>query len=160
MTNCCRYSHLFVKYPIWLTSEISSRSIKEWFWPIERYDMQKVSFVAIGLLLMVGCRSLRDDMTSWIGRSGDELVSAWGTPTASVNLDDGRRVITWTHHWKDEKWRLSHYCRKSFTLSAKGIVEDWVVENCPGSLRVLSYDEAELEEKKKAGRKGGERREK
>jgi hypothetical protein len=107
--------------------------------------MQKVGLFTIGLLLIVGCRSLRKDMTSWIGRPSDELISGWGAPTASVNLEDGRRVITWVHHWKDGKWRLSHYCRRSFTLSAEGIVEDWVVENCPGSLRVLSYDEVKTD---------------
>ena len=105
--------------------------------------MRKIIFITIGLLLVVGCGSLRDDMTSWIGRPSDELLSAWGPPSASVNLDDGRKVITWVHHWKDNKWRISHYCRKSFTLSAKGIVEDWVIEKCPGSLRVLSYDEVQ-----------------
>jgi hypothetical protein len=119
------------------------KKYKGWFWPIERDNMQKLSFVTIGLLLIVGCGSLRDDMTSWIGRPSDELISAWGAPTASVNLEDGRRVMTWVHPWKDDRWRLSQYCRRSFTLSANGIVEDWVVENCPGSLRVLSYDEAQ-----------------
>ncbi len=103
--------------------------------------MRKVSFVIICLLLVVGCRSLRKDMDSWIGRSGEELISAWGAPKASVNLDDGRKTMTWVHHWKDGKWRLSHYCRRSFTVSAEGIVVHWVVEDCPGSLRVISYDE-------------------
>jgi hypothetical protein len=107
--------------------------------------MQKLSFVTIGLLLIVGCRSLREDMTSWIGRPADELISAWGVPTASVNLEDGRRVMTWVYHWKDGRWRLSHYCRRSFTLSPNGIVEHWTVENCPGSLRVISYDEVKTE---------------
>ncbi len=108
--------------------------------------MQKAGLLTIGLLLIVGCRSLRKDMTTWIGRSSDELISVWGAPTASVNLEDGRKTMTWVYHWKDDKWRLSHYCRRSFTLSAEGIVENWLVENCPGSLRVLRYDEAATEQ--------------
>jgi hypothetical protein len=133
------------KIPDMVKQRNKQRKYKGWFWPIERNNMQKVSFVTIGLLLIVGCRSLRKDMTSWIGRPADELISAWGAPAASVNLDDGRRVMTWVQHWKDYKWRLSHYCRKSFTISPDGIVEDWVVENCPSSLRVLSYDEVKTE---------------
>jgi hypothetical protein len=116
---------------------------KGWFWPIERKNMQKVSFVAIGLLLIVGCRSLRKDMTSWIGRPADELISAWGDPAASVNHSDGRRIMTWVQQWKDYKWRLSHYCRKSFTISPDGIVEDWTIENCPDKMPVIRYNEAQ-----------------
>ena len=103
--------------------------------------MKKTILISMGLLLVVGCNSLKKDMASWVGHSVDDLQSAWGVPNATSNLNDGRTIMTWQEHWQDDWFGFTHDCRKSFTISPNGIVERWSVSNCKDSLPSISYEE-------------------
>lgn len=51
------------------------------------------------LMIVVGCATRTSDLdaakSSWQGAKYDEVVLAWGAPTRSTRLSDGRDAHTW-----------------------------------------------------------------
>lgn len=96
--------------------------------------MNRLSILLIAslLLFITGCKHgpsrLARTMDSWVGDPVESLVASWGAPDSSMQLGDGRSVLT----WKQEYWRgqYRHECRKSFTIGTDGRVERWSYNDC------------------------------
>ena len=74
------------------------------------------------------CASTSREMKSWIGKPETELLTSWGPPYASLQLDDGRVVHTWRSIWgKRDNVRT---CLKIFTISTDGEVEGSSYRGC------------------------------
>jgi hypothetical protein len=75
------------------------------------------------------CASTSHEMKSWIGKPEAELLTSWGPPYASQQLDDGRVVHTWRTIWgKRDNIRT---CRQTFTISPDKAVESSSYRGCP-----------------------------
>ena len=80
-------------------------------------------------LSATSCASTSREMKSWIGKPETELLTSWGPPYASQELDDGRVVHTWRTIWgKRDNIRT---CRQTFTISAKKEIESSSYRGCP-----------------------------
>lgn len=87
-------------------------------------------FVAIAMSA-TSCVSTSGEMKSWIGKPESELLTSWGAPYSSQELDDGRIVHTWRTIWgKRDNVRE---CLQTFTVSANKKVADSSYEGCPRS---------------------------
>jgi hypothetical protein len=87
-----------------------------------------VVLVAIAMSA-TSCASTSSEMKSWIGKPETELLTSWGAPYASQELDDGRVVHTWRTIWgKRDNIRT---CRQTFTISTKKEVEGSSYRGCP-----------------------------
>jgi hypothetical protein len=58
-----------------------------------------IAVLAVALAVLAGCASRGDPVpearNSWHGAAYDDVVLAWGTPTRSAQLSDGRHAYTW-----------------------------------------------------------------
>jgi hypothetical protein len=48
----------------------------------------------VTLAICFGCADERAE--AWIGRNLDDLIRAWGPPTAQATLTDGTKVVEWS----------------------------------------------------------------
>ena len=53
-------------------------------------------FVMLALLALAGCANAPQVAASWHGQRLDDLVATWGPPTASYQMEDGRRLVSWS----------------------------------------------------------------
>jgi hypothetical protein len=84
--------------------------------------------VAIAMFT-TSCATTSREMNSWIGKPESELLTSWGAPYVSQELDDGRVVHTWRTIWgKRDNIRT---CRQTFTISTKGEIESSSYRGCP-----------------------------
>jgi len=84
--------------------------------------------VAISLFA-ISCVSTSQEMKYWVGKPETELLTSWGPPNASQQLDDGRVVHTWRTIWgKRDNVRT---CLQTFTVSAKKKIEGSSYRGCP-----------------------------
>ena len=80
-------------------------------------------------LSATSCSSTSREMKSWIEKPETELLTSWGPPYASLQLDDGRVVHTWRTIWgKRDNIRT---CLQTFTISAKKEIESSSYRGCP-----------------------------
>ncbi|MHC4624370.1 MAG: hypothetical protein ACYS4W_10775 [Planctomycetota bacterium] len=63
-----------------------------------------------------------------MGRPLTELAAAWGKPDGTVLLEDGRKLVTWTSFVSAGQVLP---CRRSFTVSADGVLERFASSYCP-----------------------------
>lgn len=76
-------------------------------------------FVIIGL---IGCTSTADALNTWIGQDENTLISQWGIPSRTYELDNGVKLI--------EYKRLTgiygqNHCTRTFTVRKDGKIIDW-----------------------------------
>jgi hypothetical protein len=60
-----------------------------------RMKLHAFASALIGLAVLAGCATAegyRQQMDTWKGRSGDDLIIEWGQPTSRAPLSDGREV--------------------------------------------------------------------
>lgn len=50
--------------------------------------------LVVQLSLCFGCAD--DRAISWVGRTLDDLIRAWGPPSASATLSDGSKILEWS----------------------------------------------------------------
>jgi hypothetical protein len=86
-------------------------------------------FIEIIMFLFIGCTTPQTVMESWIGHSESELVSSWGAPDSTVELNDKTKVYTWKRLWSDDYG--VHQGRQSFTIDANGKIIKWSYTNMP-----------------------------
>ncbi|MGI9306953.1 MAG: hypothetical protein ACR2P5_06575, partial [Gammaproteobacteria bacterium] len=69
---------------------------------------------------LAGCASWSSVAATWNGHHVNDLVFAWGAPTNTAILPDGRQVMTWEH----EHMRLtgSRQCTAVIRASSDGII--------------------------------------
>ena len=95
--------------------------------------MARSSLVALVLAAssaLCGCITTQSRiMASWKGEPIDRAVASWGAPDATVDLGDGRRVLTWRSVSGDRDGVST--CRQSFTVGATGTIEAWSYSGCP-----------------------------
>lgn len=92
--------------------------------------MKKLLIISMSLVILVsGCTTLKEVMTSWEGSSADDLLSAWGAPDSTIQLDNGGKVLTWTTFEGGGDYPIKT-CRKSFTVNSEGIIEKWSYSGC------------------------------
>ena len=90
----------------------------------------RASIVLVAIAMSAtSCAFTSTDTESWIGKSEDELLSSWGPPYASRQLDDGRVVRTWKSIWgrRDNV----HTCLQTFTISTESTIEGSSSRGCP-----------------------------
>ncbi len=66
--------------------------------------MKKLAFLLIVTFLILACamtQSYDQRLQNWIGKSENNLLSSWGTPTGQKILENGDKVITYV---KQETW--------------------------------------------------------
>ncbi len=96
-----------------------------------------VAFLSV--LLLLGCARYKDSvMAPWVGAPEDELVAAWGYPSAAndiVTINDQTKVYTYRYVTTGPDGSPSS-CRVSFTLTA-GVVARWEYNGsgCPRNRR-------------------------
>jgi hypothetical protein len=76
------------------------------------------AFWTCAATLLLGACGYHERVEAWVGRPEDELVYAWGPPTAASSLSDGRKVLA---------YRLGNgdmNCEAVFRLSATSAVEN------------------------------------
>jgi hypothetical protein len=95
--------------------------------------MEKAALIlsAVNLLavfLAGGCAYREGVNSKWVGRPVSELVSVWGKPDSTLNLEDGRKVMIWSSFQRPEQVIP---CKQSFTVNAEGTVEQFSSSDCP-----------------------------
>lgn len=68
-------------------------------------------------------------MESWVGYSSEDLISTWGAPDSVMELDNGKKVLTWITYWNYQQYVYT--CRRTFTTDSYGVVEKWSYNGCP-----------------------------
>lgn len=102
---------------------------------LERFNLRTLGLV--GIIFLPGCLSLptqAKELDRWVGADQSVLVSRWGAPSATAELPDGGKVLTYTVRWNsadDGKPPEMTDCRRSFTISKAGKVVSWSKSNCP-----------------------------
>lgn len=68
----------------------------------------------------------------WIGKSSDDLVRAWGSPTKTYDRKDGGEQLTWTWTQSDGPGLFPMYiqCTTNFIADKKGIIKEWDRDGC------------------------------
>lgn len=49
------------------------------------------------IVLLAGCTNWPSVADSWSGHHINDLIFAWGPPTSSAALPDGRQIMIWDH---------------------------------------------------------------
>ncbi len=64
----------------------------------------KAAAILLACLTLAGCvtaqqrqEAVRNELSSWIGKTADNLIIARGVPTATATLSDGRRVVEYSY---------------------------------------------------------------
>ena len=47
----------------------------------------------LAMTLIAGCGTINEKMQPWVGQHQDELISAWGPPSNTAMLSDGRQSL-------------------------------------------------------------------
>jgi hypothetical protein len=74
----------------------------KYFWDIGEYNTTIIIMVRycatllFAIALMAGCASMDSVMSSWVGRSIDDVTAAWGAPESKMSRADGGATYTWT----------------------------------------------------------------
>lgn len=77
----------------------------------------------IGLAALAACATAegyRQEMDTWVGRTGDDLIVRWGAPGTKTPLSDGREV--WSYAKTTENRTESYYSDES--REVKRVVTD------------------------------------
>ena len=90
--------------------------------------MKAFSIWVGSFLILAGC-SHAPVVGSWVGKPIDSAVVAWGPPTATQTLSDGRRVVSWEGP--------NGACRAWFTVDRGGVIADSKVEGAIGPCNLL-----------------------
>lgn len=96
--------------------------------------MKKLVILAI-VIVASGCYArshFESNLQSWMGRGTSELFDAWGPPTETFDLPDGRKMYTWSDSRGAQAVTVGHSiyavpvgCRITFTVDTHGQVRDW-----------------------------------
>ena len=108
--------------------------------------MKKTILISVCLLFVSGCYSFTETVASWKGRPASELISAWGVPIGTIDIDNGQKVMTWTRNWFDGFSGARGHCRINITITSEGNVGSWTYENCNNNVKVFGYKEPTAEE--------------
>lgn len=77
--------------------------------------------VFLAAVLLTGCSTNWDEKANaWNGRHIDDLVYAWGPPSSSQQLADGRRVVVFSPSYLYEG--TAFYCDVTFRTNTAGII--------------------------------------
>lgn len=83
--------------------------------------------------LMTGCASMDTVMSSWVGRSIDDVTATWGVPESRINRTDGGATYTWTT-FSSNQYGV-HQCRQSFVTDPSGTIISWSYSGCSKFVR-------------------------
>ena len=88
--------------------------------------------MAIALLLLAACGTIRASMDAWVGRHQDDLIAVCGPPTNTATLSDGRQSLVYVTQGANTEFGLQCYgtCRKVFTTDKVGIVKTYSYSGC------------------------------
>lgn len=89
--------------------------------------------VFLSLALVAGCASMDAIMSSWKGRSIDDLTTAWGVPQSRLNRTDGGATYTWTTFSSNQNG--VQQCRQTFVTNPSGIIVTWSYAGCAKFVR-------------------------
>jgi hypothetical protein len=95
-------------------------------------NLVAAGFVMAGLAVLGGCETTlgyRQEMDAWTGRTGDDLVIAWGAPVARERLSDGRAVWIYdreTVNHQEGYWRTERRERRE-TVVVDGVKQERVI---------------------------------
>ncbi|EEG83760.1 hypothetical protein GWI76_04660 [Proteus sp. G2659] len=65
----------------------------------------------------------------WVGKSVDDLVMSWGSPSNTHKRTDGGTQYTWK--WtQNNGWGQSTICTNNFVANKKGTITDWNYSGC------------------------------
>lgn len=84
--------------------------------------------ILVMLLTATSCASLHTNeiMSSWVGKKVDDLYYSWGTPEKEKTLNDGRKVVQFTHSRLGQGTTL--YCNATFFVKSDGLIESYDVD--------------------------------
>lgn len=95
-----------------------------------RSYMRRIGTLA-SIVLLTGCvHRLSSDMDHWVGKSADEIVSAWGAPTGTASLTNGGRVLTWEREYRTDAG-LRAVCIRNVTVAPTNTIASWSASGCP-----------------------------
>jgi len=72
-------------------------------------------------------------MSSWEGRSIDDVTAAWGAPELRINRTDGGATYTWTT-FSSNQYGVQQ-CRQTFVTDSTGKIVTWSYTGCPRFVR-------------------------
>ncbi|HVY89525.1 MAG TPA: hypothetical protein VG942_11690 [Hyphomonadaceae bacterium] len=120
--------------------------------------------IALAAMSLSACETeegYRQQMATWAGRSGDDVVIQWGAPQSRTPLSDGREVWTYTRttvteqaeYYTDEQRQVKRtYTDKDGKTKTETITETYPVRHPAQTIRstcqtrfVLSPDHRVLE---------------
>jgi len=87
----------------------------------------------LAVAFMVGCASMNTVMSSWEGRSIDDVTAAWGAPELRINRTDGGATYTWTT-FSSNQYGVQQ-CRQTFVTDSTGKIVTWSYTGCPRFVR-------------------------
>lgn len=94
--------------------------------------LSAAGLLAAGLTLLGGCETTlgyRQEMDAWTGRTGDDLIIAWGSPSDRERLSDGRAVWIYdreTVNRQEGYWRTETRQRRE-TVVVDGVKQERVI---------------------------------
>jgi hypothetical protein len=92
-----------------------------------------IRMIMVSLLtLLAACGTINKSMERLVGQHQDELVGAWGPPTNTATLTDGRQSFVYVTQGYNTEFGLRCYgtCRKVFTTDRAGMVQSFNYSGC------------------------------
>lgn len=91
-------------------------------------------FVLLSAAMLLGCATHRYEkiLDSWGGHDVNELIVAWGPPSSTFDMPDGRKMYTWSADRGAVAMPLgtgavavNRRCTTTFTVGTNGRIEAW-----------------------------------
>lgn len=105
-----------------------------------RFGLQVIGLALVSLSL-VACSTtgIREDLDTWIGKHGDELVKTFGPPTSCSSLSSGEQVCMWATAGFVVSGGTGGtiHSQTIFAFDKDGIVRRWKYVGPPRGLHLL-----------------------